>query len=101
MILKPSFSDSPSSFVVYVFRELTRDQRPGKRARLHWQRSAVCPDLASALLRAELIKTDPRIRRVQVFEQILDRHGNLRAGRIVRSWRCSPWTELFRFFEAA
>lgn len=97
MRLKPILSDSPSSFVVYAYRELNNAHSPAGRKKLRWQRTAMCPDLSSALLHAELVGADPGIRRVQIFEQVTDRSGNTRAGRIVRNWRPSPFRRIFAF----
>lgn len=85
MNVNRSLPEPPSAFAVYVFRDLARANPPGKRKRLHWLRAAVCPDLASAMLRAELIRAEPGVRRVQVFEQRRDGDGNAVAGRIVRT----------------
>lgn len=91
---KKVLPDSPTSFVIYVFRELTRSPIAGKQKRMRWMRTAVCPDLDTALLRAELIRVEPGVRRVQVFEQHKDHDGNAVAGRIVRTFN-HPRLSLF------
>lgn len=94
-----AYSHEPQkSFVVYVFKAYGgSENEPFARKRLSWLRDCVCNDLASALTKAELVRMRADVSRVQVFEQTMDKDGNARTGRIIRTLNQSRWRDLLGF----
>ncbi len=89
--------DHRRSFAVYVFKEHGGSEAGSGRKRLSWLRDSVCNDLSAALTKAELVRSRPDVTRVQVFEQLIDKDGAARTGRIIRTLGQSRLKELFGF----
>ncbi len=78
-------------YAIYVFREQEYDSLLNAPApHLSWRRESICPTIEAAMTSAEMVRDQENVKRVQIYELMLDKTGVARTGRIVKTL-AEPW----------
>lgn len=92
-------SSAQRHYAIYVFREEAQEPLIKTPApHLSWRRESICPTIEAAMTSAEIVRDQDNVKRVQIYELMMDDHGVTRTGRIVKTLGGPWWQSITNIF---